>query len=151
MHNAEELRHLLKSRGYIRIPSNGISMAPIIRTGDICQFEAIEDLSVLQVGDILLFVANSGELVGHRYHGRIVLNGKVLYICKGDFNRNADPPIAANQIVGRMTSIQNSKFHMYMDCFWMKVWGGAIVKLPLISVCIHYGMRLKRKVHWLKV
>ncbi|WP_391563898.1 hypothetical protein [Paenibacillus cremeus] len=120
-------------------------MAPLIRSGDICRFVPIEKLSDLRVGDIILFISNSGDLVGHRYIGTTTREGNVLYVCKGDFNRDSDPPIQADQIIGRMISIRGSKIEIHMSSFWMKIWGSMIVNIPVLSILIQYSIRVKRK------
>jgi signal peptidase len=81
-------------------------MFPLLRTGTICRFVAFDPDRVKR-GDILLYVARTGNLVGHRYVKRVDLEtGNVHYICKGDSNPDVDLPISSDQIVGAMESMQ---------------------------------------------
>lgn len=127
MQNHIELtRNILNTRGYIRIPSNGISMAPMIRTGDICQFEPVRSFRDLKKGDILLYESLQGDMIGHRYIGTISRQGETLIICKGDYNRNPDEPISIRQVIGKMRSRN----------LGMKLWGKIIVHFPFVSLWV---------------
>jgi signal peptidase I len=143
--DVETIKLFIRNRGYIYIPSNGVSMAPFIRTGNRCRFEPLFELSGLQVGDILLYATKKGEWIGHRYIQTIVQDGEEFYICKGDSNLKPDSPISAQQIIGKMTSIHGPKSQRDLDGFCMQLWARLIVKLPLTSVCIHYGIRFITK------
>ena len=124
MHNSVELtRRILHTRGYIRIPSHGSSMAPLIRSGDICQFEPVRSFRDMKKGDILLYESAQGELIGHRFIGTTKQHGETYIICKGDYNRYPDEPIAVSQIIGKMKN----------RSLGMKLWGKIIVYFPIVS------------------
>jgi signal peptidase len=142
--------HLLALRlwqdktGYVDIPSHGFSMYPLIRTGDICRFERFE-LSRLRRGDILLFIAVTGELIGHRYYRQIQNGDKSLFLCKGDSNRYADPLVELDRIVGRMVWIRKSYICLQMDHVWMRLWGWTMLTFPWVSGIIRFHLRVIRK------
>lgn len=139
--NLELTRRILNSRGYIQIPSRGISMTPLIRSGDICQFEPLRDaLKDAKLGDVLLYVTDDGDLIGHRYVGAVVRDGETLMVFKGDFNRNSDAPIAPRQVVGRMIT----------RGWGMKLWGLVITRFPILSLGVQklYGRERKRWLFW---
>ena len=58
----------LQRRGWIELPSFGMSMYPLIREGDVSRFESIQP-EQLRVGDICLFVSVQGIMTGHRLVG----------------------------------------------------------------------------------
>ncbi len=130
-------RYILNTRGYIRIPSNGMSMAPTIRAGDICQFEPVRSFRDLKRGDILLY-ERQGELIGHRYIGTILRDGETYLVCKGDYNRNPDEPVPVAQVIGKMRS----------RSLGMKLWGKVVVYFPLASLLAQMRYRRGRK-KWL--
>ncbi|TDG00293.1 hypothetical protein [Paenibacillus piri] len=142
--NAEALRQLMLNRGYLQIPSNGVSMIPLIRSRSICRFEPLVP-DELQPGDIVLFVSHAGELVGHRFMAKTDVGGEVRYICKGDSNKLIDPPIAADRIIGRMVSIQGARHQIRTDHALMKLYAKLLVNVRPLSLCIHYGLRIARK------
>jgi signal peptidase I len=129
-------RRILNSRGYIRIPSRGISMTPAIKSGDICHFEPLNGIDEARIGDVLLYVSQEGELIGHRFLGTIQRNGETLVVCKGDYNRNPDAPIPPDRVVGRMK----------LPGLAMRLWGSLISRFPSASVWIQrlYGIRRMR-------
>lgn len=133
--NAEFTRQILNSRGYIRIPSHGMSMAPIMKTGDIFQFEPVSDFRQLKAGDIVLYESHRGELIGHRYIGTLTRNGETMIVCKGDFNRNPDPPITLAQVIGKMKT----------RSLKMRLWGYLVVHFPFLSLGIQKLYRKGRQ------
>lgn len=144
MINPDALRSLLERKGFILLPSHGVSMAPIIRTGSVCRFEPLV-LEELKQGDIILYVAATGELVGHRFLRTVPQQGRTFYLCKGDYNRAPDALVPPENILGRMVSIQYKNAWVPTDSLWMKAWGKLMVHGPALSLGIQIGARLYRK------
>ncbi|MDQ1910417.1 signal peptidase I [Paenibacillus sp. GD4] len=142
--NAKALKQLVRERGYIELPSIGTSMSPAIREGYVCRFTDIEARS-LKVGDIVLFVGVTGELVGHRLIGTLVKEGKAYYVCKGDSNRTSDRPVPEEQLIGRMVSVRAGQRLIRADALSMRMWGWLVSRLPFVSLCVHYSVRLHNK------
>lgn len=137
------VKSILEKKGYIDIPSQGQSMYPVIGTGDVCRFIPFRENQV-RLGDIILFVTQSGSLVGHRLC-KIVTNGQELYyVCKGDSNLAMDSPIHPKQVLGRMVMIRKSMFRLQTDNLLMTVWGKLIVASPQLSIIIHVYLAGKR-------
>jgi signal peptidase I len=138
-------KQIIANKGYLEIPSHGLSMFPLLRTGTICRFVAFNPDRVKR-GDILLFVAQTGSLIGHRYIKRVVLEaGIVHYICKGDSNPDVDLPIVPDQIVGAMESMRKYGRWLRSDSFLMQAWGEIVLTIPAISKVMRMYLRLKRK------
>jgi signal peptidase len=138
------LKQIIANRGYIEIPSHGLSMFPLLRNGTVCRFVAFDPDRVKR-GDILLFVACTGALVGHRYVKRVDLGaGIVNYICKGDSNPDVDPPVRSDQIVGAMESMRKYGTWLRSDSFLMQAWGEMVLSIPAFSKVIRMYLRLKR-------
>jgi signal peptidase I len=137
-------KQIIANRGYLEIPSHGLSMFPLLQTGTICRFVAFDPDRVKR-GDILLFVARTGNLVGHRFIKRVDLEaGIVQYICKGDSNPDIDLPINSDQIVGAMESMRKYGRWLRSDSFLMQAWGEIVLTIPAFSKVIRMYLRLKR-------
>lgn len=145
----EALRRMIVHKGYVKIPSNGTSMFPLIRTGNICRFEPVL-AEEIEAGDILLFVADSGMLVGHRFIRREIRDGETLYICRGDSRKNEDPPLKEAQILGKMVSIQKAGLTLWTNNLWLTIWGACVLRIPWIPASIDFYLRLKRKMRGMR-
>ncbi|WP_159882588.1 S24/S26 family peptidase [Paenibacillus puerhi] len=143
------IRRVLASQGYVDIPSHGVSMFPLIRTGNICRFEPFSP-EYLRVGDILLYVSDNGVLVGHRYHRQVEDRGQVRFICKGDSQEQDDPPLRKEQLIGRMISIRKGSVELRVDGLLLAGWGKIMIRLPFVSTCIHLYLRAVRKLRGMK-
>lgn len=126
------LKHLIKKYGSVDIPSNGVSMYPLIQQGDVCRFIPIHPKEELNKGDIILFVSDEGLLVGHRYCGSYLENGIRYYIFKGDTNVMMDPPVMDCQLIGKLTLIKKKRFCLYPDGIISKLWGKLIFVIPIL-------------------
>ncbi|MCZ8516485.1 signal peptidase I [Paenibacillus filicis] len=143
------LKEILNNKGYIEIPSHGVSMLPLIRTGNICRFEPVHPIE-LQRGDIILFQADTGILVGHRYLERKWMNDQWMVICKGDSNLHPDAPVPEESIIGKMVSIRKPSGTMITSSPRLKLWGRLVIRLPLISLSVHSFLRVSRKLKGMK-
>lgn len=143
------IQEVMKKQGYIEIPSHGISMLPFIRTGNVCRFEPVEP-SQLRKGDVVLFLADTGILVGHRYFGLTSIDNRWMIVCKGDSNLYPDEPVPADRIIGRMILIRKPFGHFRASGLWMKLWGWLVTRLPFISLAIHTYLRVTRKLRGMK-
>jgi hypothetical protein len=122
-------------------------MYPLIRAGSICRFEPPLPEAEYQAGDILLFIAGNGTMVGHRYLGRKLYgpDGEELLLMKGDSNLTRDPPVARDQIIGRLVSIGRGGKQRSVNRVGLKTWGKLVLWIPLLSLAIHLFVRVIRK------
>lgn len=104
------IKYLLQKQGWVDIPSSGVSMYPLIKEGDICRFIPLGSKE-LKKGDVVLFVSNQGQLIGHRYYENFVENGVLYYVCKGDTNISVDSPVLTSQLIGKLVCIKKRNFN----------------------------------------
>lgn len=142
----DETLHLiyevLDKKGYIDIPTFGYSMFPFIRKGDLCRFIPFNK-GVLERGDVLLYINESGKLIGHRYHDK-TQEGHMFFL-KGDSNLSFDPQVHRNQVIGKLVLIQRGDQVIETNDFIARTLGKALVILPFLSRILHYLANQKRK------
>jgi signal peptidase len=102
--HAELVRRRLVRDGAVDIPSSGISMFPLIRTGDMCRFVPIGG-KVLKPGAVLLFADRDGRLIGHRLIRVEVGDAGPRYILKGDANLLPDEAVEPDRLLGVLETI----------------------------------------------
>jgi hypothetical protein len=56
-----------------------------------------------------------------------------LYVCKGDANLAADPPVQADRIIGRMVRIHRQGRTIRTDAAFAKLWGTFVMRVPSVS------------------
>lgn len=86
--------------GAIRLPVTGTSMLPLLQPGDAVWLQSI-DPAALRPGDLML-IRQQGVLLTHR----LIAVRPQHWQTKGDNNPLADPPITAQQIVGRIVTVE---------------------------------------------
>jgi signal peptidase I len=126
------IHQLIKKRGWIDIPSSGVSMFPLIKEGDVCRFMPFKTTNDLKKGDIILFVTHQGNLVGHRFCGKFTKNEYPFFIFKGDTNYNSDPPVEEWQLVGRLVHIKKRRFTLKSHGALFQLWGGIVQLMPFL-------------------
>lgn len=90
---------VIAEQGRLVYTSEGNSMYPIIREGDLLIIEAVS--SPLKVGDVPLYRRGSGQYVLHRIVG--IRKGR--YSTRGDNRAFVEDGITADQIIGVLTGI----------------------------------------------
>ncbi|MFC3884799.1 hypothetical protein ACFOU2_15520 [Bacillus songklensis] len=126
------IKSLLKKKGWIEIPSSGVSMYPLIKQGDICRFIPLDSKSKLKKSEIILFVCEDGRLIGHRYYRTFVENGVSYYVFKGDTNVFPDPPVEGSQLIGKLVLIKKKKFRINPQGSFSQLWGSIVFAFPLV-------------------
>ena len=128
----ELLKRTLLKDGYINLPARGESMFPLIKHSDICRFCQLDHIS-LQKGDIVLYWAESGQLVAHRFIKTEYLQGELQYIFKGDTNLGFDLPVNRDRLIGKLEFIQRGNKKIMINEFFIYLWGNLILFSPVIS------------------
>jgi signal peptidase len=137
---AELVKARLEREGMVDIPSSGISMFPVIRSGDLCRFVPLGG-KMPKPGDILLFADREGRLIGHRLlrveHGP----SGTRYILKGDTNRLPDEAVEADRILGVLASITRAPAGEKprtadANSAPRRWWGVLVRRLPGLSVLL---------------
>lgn len=80
--------NLLSNNGYCLLTVLSDSMSPILNTGDLVLVK--RHPAKIKVGDIITFRIKENILVTHRVIQTHMQDGKILYITKGDANKDED-------------------------------------------------------------
>lgn len=91
---------VLRSFGPLQFPSVGRSMLPTIRPGDVLVVEPIGE-GAATVGDVVV-TGRLGQLCAHRVISVDRGSEKPLWMTQGDGLPVSDPPVAANELLGRV-------------------------------------------------
>ncbi len=103
----------ISGQSYIAVVS-GISMEPILSTGDLVLILPVKDPSEIHVGDVVVYKSTSGRYIIHRVINIINIKGNTYFITKGDNNPVPDtfapglPGVPFESIVGKVVSINSS-------------------------------------------
>ena len=93
----------LLSNGFnVRINTCGLSMFPLLRTGDSITISPDQNPDI---GDIIVFKRNE-HMFGHRLAKVFEKKGVKYYQTRGDSFLGLDKPITCGQILGRVTGIE---------------------------------------------
>lgn len=123
------LLEVLKKYGSIELPASGMSMYPIIKEGDICNFTICDPIN-LTSNDIVLFMSEQGKLVAHRFCNTTTKNNIPHFIFKGDTNLGTDSPIPKELILGKLHYINRGNKRIYINSLTFFVWRMVIQLLP---------------------
>lgn len=129
------LKNTIGQEGWIELPSFGKSMFPLIRQGEVCRFAPVQS-STVKKGDILLFYTDSYQLVAHRFLKKEVIDGKLVFIFKGDSNLGYDEPIPEEQILGQLTAIFKKNKTVHAGNVLLFLWGKLLMNLPVLSLVL---------------
>ncbi len=107
-----EISDILLKHNMIKLRIVSGSMYPAVRAGDLLQVAPMP-AEELQPGDILL-CHNQGQLICHRLVRRYANIGKLYVVTKGDRSSKCDPPLAANQVLGRVVRLRRGSWLRYI-------------------------------------
>jgi len=96
------LENLLADGYHVRIKTNGLSMCPLIWTGDKVTISPQKDVNI---GDVIVF-NRGGRMVGHKVVRMFEKSGIQYYRTRGDSFFRLDEPITAGQILGKIIRIE---------------------------------------------
>ncbi len=96
----------------------GYSMFPTLKEGDLGRVIKCS-ADELTIGDLIVFKLND-KLVAHRLIDIVHQNNQQVFVAKGDHNLHKDPPFTANELVGKISSIQRKKRIIKTDSLYMK-------------------------------
>src|SRR5437867_9676058 len=110
---------LLRRGAYVRFRAAGASMQPTIEDGELITVAPVVPESVKR-GDILLY-QNERSVVAHRVvgvvKGTVTINGgdSPPYLMRGDASVSCDPPVAREQVIGRVVGVQRGGRNLVLD------------------------------------
>jgi len=93
---------LLANGYHVRIKTSGLSMFPLIWTGDKVTISPQKDVNI---GDVIVF-SRDGRMVGHKIVRIFEKNGIQYYQTRGDSVFRVDEPITAERILGKVIRIE---------------------------------------------
>jgi signal peptidase I len=122
---AEELLH---SFGELRVSALGSSMVPAIYPGDVLTIRR-QGADAAECGDIVLS-ARGNRFFVHRVLRKSEFAEGVRLLTRGDALAEPDPPIAAGELLGRVTSIERGARKL-----------AARPRLSRFEKCLQWGVR----------
>lgn len=102
------------------IPITGRSMFPLIRNGD--QVLVAHGCAGIRRGDVIIF-RYDGKLVAHRVLRISKNEAGHMFLTKGDNVLQFDPPLRANEIVGRVLAIKRGEQQIALDTTIWRITG----------------------------
>jgi signal peptidase I len=139
------LKNKVQSDGYIDLPAYGNSMFPFIRKGNLCRFTLLDSPKLIK-GDVVLFHSVSGQLVAHRLSNTKELDGKQVFILKGDTNLGFDQPVKEHQIIGVLAYVQKGDRRIHTKGLSASFWGWLILSIPILSEWLRIYINKKEQV-----
>lgn len=102
------------------IPITGRSMFPIIRNGD--HVLMAHGCAGIRRGDVIVF-RRDGKLIAHRVLRISENEGGYTFLTKGDNVLQFDPPLRANEIVGRVLAVKRGEQQISFDTAIWRITG----------------------------
>jgi len=93
----------LRSSGRARLAVTGASMLPSIWPGDVVEVRR-ESLEEISRGDVVL-CTRQGGFCAHRVVEKVAGPERTLLITRGDALPAPDPPVAPEELLGRVTAV----------------------------------------------
>jgi signal peptidase I len=137
------IQDVLRKKGYIDIPSYGHSMEPYIKKGDLCRFVPFNPPSIKK-GDVVLYIAETGQLIGHRVNEIFYKNKVKMYRLKGDTNLGFDEEVGVEQFIGQLLLIQRGEKVLEPSDFSLKCWTKMVLTFPRLSIILNKRVMKKR-------
>lgn len=105
------------------VPITGGSMLPLIRDGD--HVLVVHGCAVVRRGDVVVF-RREGQLIAHRALRICSGDAGLTFVTKGDNAFQFDPPLSADEIVGRVLAVERGGRYMSLDTAVWRVLGWLI-------------------------
>ena len=102
------------------IPITGRSMFPLIRNGD--QVLVAHGCAGIRRGEVIVF-RHDGKLIAHRVLRISKNEAGHMFLTKGDNVLQFDPPLRANEIVGRVLAIKRGEQQISLDTTIWRITG----------------------------
>jgi signal peptidase I len=99
----ELVRETLRMCGIVRLRVTGLSMIPALWPGDVLVFERCGPHEIL-MRDIVFYM-REGAVVAHRMLALKSSEGGLQIFTKGEALAETDPPVAAEEVLGRLKEI----------------------------------------------
>jgi signal peptidase I len=120
---------------------HGRSMYPSVQDGDVLDIEAVE-ASDLKIGEVAFFRSSGNRPTVHRLIGRMMIDGAITLMMRGDAAPDADAPVRAEKVLGRVTRIQRGEKTIVLDhdhpwtlLLRIKLFFFGRIAVPLLMFC----------------
>ena len=134
---------VLKSFGQAKLAVTGASMLPAIWPGDVLEVRR-QDATEICLGEVILF-ERDGRLFAHRVVEKVGGPERTLLITQGDGLRAPDPPVAPEELLGRVTAIVRGGRRIDPQFTrWRRV---ASWVLSRSHICTSLALRLRRRTY----
>lgn len=118
---AELVSVLLKEGADVRLRLTGWSMKPLVPSGSLLCFSAIQEP---RIGDVVLTRLPNHAMVAHRV---IAMDSKRIWT-KGDACRTADGPVPRASVIARAVRLEGA-FPLPLSSFSMRAFGLALNRI----------------------
>ena len=134
---------VLKSFGQAKLAVTGASMLPAIWPGDVLEVRR-QDATEICLGEVILF-EREGRLFAHRVVEKVGGPERTLLITQGDGLRAPEPPVAPEELLGRVTAIVRGRRRIDPQFTrWRRV---ASWVLSRSHICTSLALRLRRRTY----
>lgn len=123
------------------IPIIGKSMRPLIQPGN--QVLIKHGFANVRRGDVIVFLLQE-RMVAHRLLSIYRDGSKTMFVTKGDNNSYFDPPLDADQVVGRVLRIKRGGRWVSIDTRAWRI-GGWLIAIGMLGWTTLYGWGRKIK------
>ncbi len=125
------------------VPITGSSMLPFIQDGD--RVLVAHGHTGVRRGDVVVF-RREGQMVAHRVIRTHGSDASPTFVTKGDNAPQFDPPLSADEIVGRVLAIERDARHTSLDTAAWRVLGWLIAVGTLAWTRLYgWSWALKRR------
>lgn len=131
---------VLRSTGQAKLALTGASMLPSIRPGDVVEVRR-ESVGEISPGDVVL-CARQGGFFAHRVVEKRAGSERTVLITRGDALLAPDPPVAPEEVLGRVTAILRGGRRLELRLTpWRRL---ASWVLSHSEICTRLALRLAR-------
>ncbi len=137
---ADLARQAIRQGLSVRIWANGVSMFPYIWPGDMVTFRPLGEAETIKVGAVAVVEPDGQDkFVLHR----VVRQDGARVITRGDSNMTEDAPHTLTQILGVLTKVESSRFHIswHVDN-GHGLWAWWMLNATPVSHCVNHAFAL---------
>ena len=126
-------RALFEQGKSVRFEVEGWSMRPCIRNGDFVIVSPV-DRGAVKIGDIVFYVAGNNTVLIHRIIGWRRKNGVRHAFIKGDACFGPPDKVPAQNILGRVVSIERNGRKKRLDTAYQRLLGWIVVTVSPLTI-----------------
>ncbi len=140
------LREQLARGNKIRFRATGMSMSPLIRSGDILHIIPIDRINA---GDILLYERENDWFAHRLIQQQRNDAGQLTLILRGDNLEQADPATLAESLLGRIVGVERGTRLISLDSWRIRAYGFLIRRSFWRRFLYYFAFPTARRLRWL--